>query len=51
MRKFKVIKIKKEKVEKAAEAVPTEGTAVPVAAETKAAPVAKAATGKAQEKK
>ena len=46
------IKIKKEKVEKAAEATTAEGTATaPAASETKAAPAAKAAPAKGGEKK
>lgn len=46
------IKIKKEKVEKAADTLGAEGAAATAAAaETKAAPAAKAASGKSQEKK
>lgn len=47
------IKIKKEKVEKAADATGAEGAAATptAAAETKTAPAAKAASGKSQEKK
>lgn len=45
------IKIKKEKVEKAAETATAEGTVVPAATETKPQAAAKAAPGKAAEKK
>src|SRR3989338_7183216 len=46
------IKIKKEKVEKAADTTTAEGTATaPAASETKAAPAAKAAPAKGGEKK
>lgn len=46
------IKIKKEKVEKAADTLGAEGTAATAApAEAKTAPAAKAASGKSQEKK
>ena len=46
------IKIKKEKVEKAADTLGAEGaTATSSAAEAKAAPATKAASGKSQEKK